>query len=396
LLRLILGLGLFFFLWGGTTPASVSAESLSSTQAYSEDGVMTDLATGLDLTEFEGFLDNLDQDVQASLPGFSLRQLFNDVKAGKLQLQPDQLGRNILQLVAQEVAKSAPLIGKLLILAVLCAILQQLQVAYDGNVGKISQLLAYLVLFGLALTSFQAAINIATEAIDQMVGLMQALFPVMLTLLVAMGNITTAALFKPIIMGSLAFLGTLLKDIVLPLFFLAAVLRLFNQVSGQFKLTRLAGLLEFAGKVSLGLVLTLFIGIMTIQGVTGGVTDGVVLRTAKYSADLIPVVGRYFKDAVELVASSGILLKNALGIVAIIALAVICLGPLVKLFAMILIFRISAALVEPLGEQNLAESLQGMAQSLVYIFGVVASVTVMFFITVAVIVGSGNLSVMLR
>lgn len=393
--RLIFGLLLFFCLWGGTTPGPVLAESLS-VPSYSSAESIVDLSSELELGEFEDFLANLDQDMQAAWPEFSLSQLFSDLKAGNLHLDPETMSQDILRLMRQELVASAPLIGQLLVLAVLCAILQQLQVAFDGNVGRIAQLLAYLVLFGLALTSFQSALNVADEAIGQMVGLMQALTPVMLTLLVAMGNITTAALFKPVIMGSLAFLGTVLQNVVLPLFFLAAVLKLFNQVSGQFKLTRLAGLFEFAGKVSLGLVLTLFIGIMTVQGVTGGVTDGVMLRTAKYSADLIPVVGRYFKDAVELVASSGILLKNALGIAAIIALALICLGPLIKIFAMILIFRISAALVEPLGEQSLAESLQGMAQSLVSIFAVVASVTVMFFITVAVIVGSGNLSVMLR
>ena len=402
---------LLFLLILWTTPLSVSAvestvspatqDNAAFQKAFSDSG--SELSTGkadltgqVDLSQVRGLLAKIDADVQSSMPGFSLAKMFEELKQGKVSLQPDKLGKAILVFLGKEVLKSAPLIGKLLILAVLCAVLQQLQVAFGGDVGRMSQILAYLVLMGISLASFQIAIDVSKSAVDQMVSLMQVLFPVLFTLLLAMGNFTTAALFKPLVMGSLTFLATLLKTIVLPLFFLGAVLRLFDHISEQFKLSKLAGLLEFAGKISLGFVLTLFLGVMAVQGVTGGVADGVVLRTAKYSADLIPVVGKFFKDAVELVVTSGLLLRNALGLIAILALVLICLGPLVKILAMIITFRISAALVEPLGEKALADSLQDMAKSLVYIFGAVASVTIMFFITVAVVVGTGNISIMLR
>lgn len=388
--KMIISIILFFFLLGGTT-SPVYAEEVTPQPV---EGV--DLSQQVDLSQMRSFLEKLDADVQNTLPGFSLSRLFDDLKSGKLDLQPEKLGRTLLTLLGREILNNAPLIGKLLVLAVLCAVLEQLQVSFQGSVGKTAQVMSYLMLLGLALASFQTALNVATGAIDQMVGLMQTLFPVMLTLLISMGNLTTAALFKPIVMGSLTFLATILKTFVLPLFFLGTVLKLFNHISEQFKLSKLAGLFEFAGKLSLGLVLTVFIGVMAVQGVTGGVADGVVLRTAKYSADLIPVVGKFFKDAVELVITSGLLLKNAVGIVALLAIIVICLGPLVKIIAMMLVFRISAALIEPLGVKALADSLQDMSKSLIYIFGTVASVAIMFFMTVAVVVGSGNLSVMLR
>ncbi len=342
-------------------PAVLPVARNEGTEITNEDA---DLTTQIDLSEIHSFWDKLDADVQNSLPGFSLSKMFEELKQGNVSFQADQLGKAILAFLGKEVLSSAPLIGKLLILAVLCAVLQQLQTVFEGEVGRMSQLLVYLVLMGIALASFKVAIDISKNAVDQMVGLMQVMFPVLLTLLLAMGNFTTAALFKPLVMGSLTFLATLLKTVVLPLFFLGAVLRLFNHITEQFKLSKLAGLLEFAGKISLGFVLTLFIGVMTVQGVTGGVADGVVLRAAKYSADMIPVVGKFFKDAVELVVTSGLLLRNALGLIAILAIVIICLGPLIKILAMILTFRISAALVEPLGEKALADSLQDMATSL--------------------------------
>lgn len=400
-MRVLISRFFFVFLLLLAAPLPVFAEDTAvlpvarneGTEITNEDA---DLTTQIDLSEIHSFLDKLDADVQNSLPGFSLSKMFEELKQGNVSFQADQLGKAILAFLGKEVLSSAPLIGKLLILAVLCAVLQQLQTVFEGEVGRMSQLLVYLVLMGIALASFKVAIDISKNAVDQMVGLMQVMFPVLLTLLLAMGNFTTAALFKPLVMGSLTFLATLLKTVVLPLFFLGAVLRLFNHITEQFKLSKLAGLLEFAGKISLGFVLTLFIGVMTVQGVTGGVADGVVLRAAKYSADMIPVVGKFFKDAVELVVTSGLLLRNALGLIAILAIVIICLGPLIKILAMILTFRISAALVEPLGEKALADSLQDMATSLFYILVAVASITIMFFMTVAIVVGTGNVSIMLR
>ncbi|KUO78671.1 MAG: stage III sporulation protein AE [Desulfosporosinus sp. BRH_c37] len=380
---------IFVILLSGTTSPALAEEVTPQTQS-------SELAPQIDLSQMRGYLEQLDSDVLKAMPGFSLARMFEDLKNGTLDLRPEKLGQSLMGILGREVLNSAPLIGKLLILAVLCAVLGQLQVAYGGSVGKTAQVMTYLVLLSLALTSFQEALGVATETIDKMVGLMQTLFPVMLTLLISMGNLTSAALFKPLILGSLTVLATMIKTVVLPLYFLAAVLRLFNNISEQFKLSKLAGLLEFAGKLSLGIIMTVFIGVMTIQGVTGGIADSVVFRTAKYSADLIPVVGKFFKDAVELVITSGLLLKNAVGIIALLAIIIICVAPLVKILAMILVFRISAALIEPLGEKALAESLQDMSKSLIFIIVTVASVAIMFFMTVAVVIGTGTFSVMLH
>jgi stage III sporulation protein AE len=387
--RFFVKLLLLVVLMSGTTSPLLADEVTPQAES-------TGLSDQIDLSQMRGYLEQLDSDVLKAMPGFSLARMFEELKSGTLDLRPEKLGQSLMVILGREVLSSAPLIGKLLILAVLCAVLGQLQVAYGGSVGKTAQVMTYLVLLSLALTSFREALGVATGTIDKMVGLMQTLFPVLLTLLISMGNLTSAALFKPLIMGSLTVLATMIKTVVLPLFFLAAVLRIFNHISEQFKLSKLAGLLEFAGKLSLGVIMTVFIGVMTIQGVTGGVADSVVFRTAKYSADLIPVVGKFFKDAVELVITSGLLLRNAVGIIALLAIIVICVAPLVKLFAMILVFRISAALIEPLGEKALAESLQDMSKSLTFIVVTVASVAIMFFMTVAVVIGTGTFSVMLH
>lgn len=339
-----------------------------------------DLAEEIDLSQFKGFLDQVDRDTQQTLPSLSLSNIFEGLKSGSIELSVQDILQQIFSAAIKEFLKNIPLVSKLLVLAILCAVINQLQTTFTGEVSKLSKLLTYFVLAGMALVSFQSAISIGISAIDRMVSFMQAVLPVMYTILLAMGNITSGALFKPLVMGSLVFLATIVKSIVLPLFLVSAVLRVFNHISGQFKLSKLAGLLEFGGKTAIGFIMTVFLGVMTIQGATGGVADSVTLRTAKYSADLVPVVGKYFKDAVELVASSGLILKSAVGIIALLAIILYTLSPIIQIIAMIITFKLSAALVEPLGEQELAESLQDIAKGLLQICITVAAVSVMFLL----------------
>jgi len=375
-------------------PIPSHAEGTGKESAESPE--LVDISQQIDLSKVKGMLDQLDKDVKESLPEFSLSKTFEDLKSGKFTLSPKEFSQNILKAMLKEIVTNAPLIAKLLILAVLCAVINQLQLAFSGSVAKTAQMLVYLVLLGIAITSFKIALDVGSKAIDNMVSFMQATLPVMYAILLAMGNLTSAALFKPIVLGSLVFLASVVKSVVLPLFFFGIVLRLFNSISEQFRLSKLASLLEFVGKFSIGAVMTIFIGIMSVEGVTGGVADGVALRTVKYSADLIPVVGKFFKDAVELVASSGLLLKNALGLVSLLAIVIITLAPVIKIIAMMFTFKISAALVEPLGEKKLADCLQDMSKGLLYIFTAVAAVAIMFFMAITIVIGAGNLAVMLH
>jgi stage III sporulation protein AE len=358
--------------------------------------VLNELQQDIHLDEVFDLFASYEDEVKTFLPQFSFGDFFKGLLQGRGGLESTSLLQGILSFCVKTFVVNGPLISKLIILAIFCAILNQLQLAFGGQVSHVARLLNVFVLIGLAVSAFRVALEVSNQAIDSMVAFMQAILPFMFTVLLAMGNITSTALFKPLVLGSLAVFATIMKVVVLPLFFLAVGLKLFNSISQQFKLDKLANLLETMGKIAIGLVMTVFLGVMSVQGVAGGVADGVGMRTAKYSADLVPVVGRYFKDAVELVVGSGMLLKNALGIVVIVALIFITLIPVLKIAAMALTFYLASALVEPIGEKELAGALQDMGKGLRNIFATVAAVGLMFFLTVVIVVGVGTFSALIQ
>ena len=97
--------------------------------------------------------------------------------------------------------------------------------------------------------------------------------------------------------------GLFIKSIVLPLLFLATLLSVVSTLSEQYKVSQLAKLLR-NGSISLfGLFFTIFLGVISVQGASAAVTDGVTLKTAKFiTGNFIPVIGRMFSDATDTVS----------------------------------------------------------------------------------------------
>jgi len=366
-------------------------------KAHLAEASMESQLESLDLSQLQQFIDEIDKDMGAYLPDFSIQGVIEDLRSGELDLNFGGFLKGMVEYLFHELVAHSALLGRLVVLAVICAILYNLLDAFEGSTGQLAHTIVYLLLIAVALGSFTAAVKVGSEAITNMVNFVQALLPVLLTLLAAVGGISSAAILHPFIIAALGLLGTLIKDFIFPLIYLSAVLGIVNHISDRVKVSRLAGLLKQVSITSLGIFLTMFVGFLGLQGVAGAVADSVTLKTAKFmTGAFVPVVGKMLADAAEVVLGTSLLIKNAVGIVGIVILFIICLFPVIKIMAMVLVYRLAAALVQPIGDSKVADALDTMANMLTLVFASVAAVGLMFFLAVAVIVGLGNINVMLR
>jgi stage III sporulation protein AE len=360
--------------------------------------ILSQQLESLQLEQLEGYLEQIDRDLQGQVSQFSMRGFFEAIRSGELNVNLGDIFKTLLNYFFREFFTHTSFLGKLLVLGAILGILRHLQSAFEETtVAKLAHGIGLLALLTFALTSFSLALQSGKEAITNMVGFMHALLPVLLTLMAALGNVVSVSLLHPIILISLNLLGALMGNIVFPLIFFAAVLGIVSQLSDHFQVSRLAGLFRDSSVILLGLFLTLFIGILGIQGVAGAVTDGIGLRTAKFlTGTFVPVVGKIMADAVDAVAGCSLFLKNAVGIVGALGILLLCCFPVLKILSIAVVYRLAAAMMQPLGTEKLAECLELLGNYLLVVFAVVAAVGLMFFITLTIVVGFGNMVVMLR
>lgn len=367
------------------------------TLAAPEDDVAGRLLDIVSMDALNQYVDKVNQELGEDIPRLDGDTLRGIATKG-IPLDWESLRRTLFNRFFQELAANSHLMGKLLFLAVLCALLENLQNSFEKSaISLLAYSICYVFLTVIALTAFYNALNLARDTVGVMVGFMEALLPLLLSLLAGVGAMVSAGLLTPLMLMVVTSVSLIVKDIVLPLLFLAAVLQCVNFFSDRYRVSNLAGLLRQAAMGILGLTMVIFVGVITIQGVAGSVADGVALRSAKYAtATFIPVVGKMFADTVELVMGASLLMKNAVGLFGIVAVGTICAFPLIKLLSLVLILKTGGALVQPMGDEKMAKCLEGMGDSLLLVFGGVMAVALMFFLAIAIVIGVGSAAMMLR
>ncbi len=352
----------------------------------------------LDTGDLQLIMDSINSDLEDYIPKIELKTLVQKLLRGEGIFSLNDLVRGSLRFLFREVIANWKLLGQIIVLSSIYAILSNLQNAFENDiVGKLAYSVCYLVIITLTIKSFMIAINIGKDTIDMMVTFMQALLPVLLAILLAMGGITSSAFFHPVLLGAIGFIATVVKSVVLPLIFFSTVLSIVNNFSSKIQITKLAALLKQMATMILGSILTAFVGVISIQGITSASVDGVTIRTAKFAVDkFIPIVGGFLSDAMDTVIGCSLLLKNAVGAVGLISVFLICLIPMTKILALIVIYKLCAAVIEPIAQSQLVDCLNQMSNALILLFATVSSIAIMFFITITIIVGTGNITLMMR
>nr|WP_052020310.1 stage III sporulation protein AE [Paenibacillus pini] len=304
----------------------------------------------------------------------------------------------LMKFMWHEVLYNGKLLVTIVMLSIMSMILETLQSAFERkSVSKIAYSLCYMVIIVLAINSFNVAIGYAKEAIDRMIDFMMAMMPLLFALLASMGNIVTVSVTHPLIVFMINTVGTLIYTIVFPLLFFSAILHLVSSLSDKYKLTQLANLLRNISVGFLGALLTVFLGVISVQGITSSVTDGVTIRAAKYvSGSFIPVVGKMFADATDTVISASLLVKNSIGLAGVIIILFLCAFPALKILTLALIYNVAAAVMQPLGESPITTCLETIGKSMIYVFAALAAVGLMFFLAITIMLTAGNVTVMMR
>ncbi|OWZ84027.1 stage III sporulation protein AE [Natranaerobius trueperi] len=376
-------------------PSTVYGEEITD-EKLDED--LNEILDQPEIKEMEKQWNQLNQEMDAYIPDLTFRDLFYLIRGDDGDISLAQLFSGLLRFFLHEVVVNFQLLGKVILLTVVAVLLTTLQNAFaNENVAKLAHTVIYMSIVVIALQSFYLAIQIGRETVDNMVDIILALIPLLLTLMASMGAVTSVAIFHPITIFLINTFSTLISNVILPLLLFSAVLNVISHINPKFKVSSLADLFQNVSITAIGFFLTIFIGIMGLQGVGGAVADGISIRAAKFlTGSFIPVIGKALSDAVETVMGASLVLTNSVTMAGAVILFFITIFPALKILALVFIYKLAASLMEPLGETTIPDSLNTMSKSLTLVFAGVATVSVMFFIAMATIIGATNISMMIR
>lgn len=376
---------------------SVQAENTEESQTVSPQDIVDSQIDNLNMDELKQFWDDIQLKYGGFLPESQKGSLYDFIK-GEKDFSIQNWFTGLMKFAFHELITNGKLLGSLIMLTIFSMFLQSLQNAFEkGTVSKVAYSIVFMVLMIIALNSFHVAITYTNDAITSMVNFILALIPLLLALMASSGGIVSAAFFHPVILFLMNMSGLFIKTIVLPLLFLSTLLSVVSILTEHYKVTQLAQLLRNWSIGLLGLFLTVFLGVISVQGASTAVADGITIRTAKFiTGNFIPVIGRMFTDATDTVISASVLLKNTVGIAGVVILLIIAAFPAIKILMIAFIYKFAAAILQPLGGGPIISCLDVISKSVIYVFAALAIVSLMFFLSITVIIAAGNLTMMVR
>ncbi|WP_426349438.1 stage III sporulation protein AE [Alloiococcus sp. CFN-8] len=280
----------------------------------------------------------------------------------------------------------------ILVIAIIAALIKNVQNAFSNDsLSNIAYFACYGLLVIILTKSFILSVDIVRETISNLSDFMAALIPVLLLLLTTIGGISESAILNPIVITAVNLAPKIYKDIIIPLILAGFALQFANNISDTYKLSGLSKLIKQSVLWMQGLMITIVVGFISIKGVTANTLDVVTLKTAKFAVDnFIPIIGKAMSDAITTVAGYSLLLKGAVGTIGLLILLFIVITPIIKVFLCAMVYKLTAAFIEPISDSKIVACIVSAGDSLILLMSSLISVSVMFFIMIAMIAASGK------
>lgn len=341
----------------------------------------------IDLSEFANIVSGLTDQQRAIFGSGSFLDKLNLVFSGDLSLDYGNVFSAVLSIIFADIIRVIPFFAAIIGIAVLFSILDTMKsgkesIAFFACYGAVilisSGLIVQLIIY-------------VRDTIQSMQAQMNAAFPVLLTMMTALGNTGSYTVYQPLVLILSTTVTNIMSAVVLPMFIVSFIVNIVGNLSPSVKLDKLAGFVSSASKWIVGVVFTIFMAFLSVQGITAAVYDGISIKTAKYAiSHTIPIVGGFLSDGFNLIMAGSMLIKNAVGYCAIFLLLASVASPIIMIAIVSLLLKLCAAITEPLSNLGVSKYLSDIAKSLNMLIAVIISVAFMYFITVMIIICTGN------
>lgn len=304
-----------------------------------------------------------------------------------LSLKPSKIWDIIKDIIKNKITQPIKLFVSLLIVIILTSLIESTgNTIRNKEISKIYELICVLVCVAALSVPVCTCLEIASESLFQGADFMLGFVPVFAGVAAAGGHITSASGYNMLVLGFSDVAIQIAGNFFMPVLSMCICLAIVDAACDTINLS---GMLNGFKKIvtwGLGLIMAIFTGLLSIQSIVGSSADTMTTKAAKYViSNSVPVVGGAASDAYTTVRGSLVFLKNGIGGVGIIALAVMLLPSLILIFLNKLSFSALGAAAEIFGTKKLIQLFKNINAILSAAMGIMVCFTLMFIISTAII-----------
>ena len=389
ILLVILILFLFILLQNKTYAKPNTTEKYNTSEDTNE--IIENQKDTLNISDFLKESQDYTKDV---MPGINLNDLLTAAITGTVDNV--KIIHAFLNIFGKEFVNSLTIITSIIVIIVIHGILKSISEELgNSGVSQIAYYVQYILIVTIVMGSFADIVLMVKTSIQNLVSFINMLVPILITLLITTGSITTAGTIQPLILFLTTIIGNFIVNVAIPITLVSAALWIISQISDKLQIDKLAKFLKSGTVWALGVILTIFVGVASLESSLTSQVDGISAKTTKAAvSSFIPVIGKILGDAVETVMGCSIILKNALGIVGVIVVIGICITPIVKLLTLMTMYYLCSALCQPIADGKIVKLLAHIGDTYKLLLAILCSVSVMLIIGITIVIKMSNTGVL--
>ena len=308
------------------------------------------------------------------------------------------LYKQITKIIGKEVQSSLKGLVSILIIVVIHSILKSISDSLENeNISKMIFYVQYILIVTIIMSNFSDVINLVKETTTNLTSYINILIPLLVSLMIYTGSITTTSILQPLILFIINLIGNLVQDLLIPLILIITSISIISKISDKVQIEKFSKFLKSGTVWVLGVVLTVFVGVVSLEGTLASSVDGITAKTAKAIVSSgIPVVGKVLGDVIDSVLGCGVILKNAVGFVGVIVILGICILPIIKLSILTISYKLVAALCEVIADEKIVNLLDEISDIFKVLLAIVISISFMVIIGVTVLIKMSNIGMMYK
>ncbi len=326
----------------------------------------------------------------------SISDMLNSAIAGNID--NSTIIKKIMNIFGKEIKTTLTTLVGILVIVLIHSMLKIVTDNLQGSsISQIIYYVQYILIVCLVMSNFSDILSTITDTVKNLVGFMDSLIPILITLMLYTGSITTSGMLEPVLLFIIEFVGNIIVSLVIPVVSLITALIVISKISDKIQISKLSSFMKSSIVWFLGIILTIFVGVVSLEGTLTSSIDGITAKTAKAAvSSLIPVVGKILGDSVDSILGCTVILKNAIGVVGVIIIIGICILPVVKLATLSIMYSISSAIIEPLADEKIVKLLNEMGGIFKLLLAILCSVSVLLIIGITLVIKISNSGMMYR
>ena len=373
---------------------ATNSEEIETDEDYSEEleEEINNQLENLDFSSLEDILNSFTNGQINIFGGSSFIEKLQKLITGEFD-DNQNLWSSIISIFFDNLLGLLPIISLIIAISLIGSMLQGLKPNSNGkSISNVIHFVTYGIIVVLILSIVVKMVGLTTNTIQSIKSQMDAIFPILLTLLTAIGGTVSTSVYQPAMALLTGTIMNLFTYVLLPIFIFSIVFNVVSNLSNTVKLDKFTSFFNSSYKWLTGLIFTVFTAFLSVQGITAGSIDGISIRTAKFAIkSYVPILGSYLSDGMGIILASSNLIKNAVGATGLFLLLATIISPLIELILFMLILKFVAGIIEPLGNKQIANFISSLSKSMALLIALIIGVGFIYFITLGLVMCSANI-----